>query len=283
MNIFKTSCFSDKKQFKKEFSLDSNQKKAYIRVMSTHSYKCIQLRKQPLTEHFYWMELTLSRPERRNAFHPQMIQELYHCAKELTLEDKNWDPQKKRSKRMVALVLKGKGKCFCAGADLEWMQSTVKYGKEENKRDAAQLFEMLQAIQQIPFPTIALVHGRVMGGGLGLMAACDFTLAESGTLFCFSEGRLGLVPAVISPFLLQKGLSHRFLPHVLTAREFDCVEAKSLGLLYSFAPGDFLEKGLEKLILSLQQTGPEALRENKKWLQHLPTSLGLKPGNSPLS
>ena len=238
--------------------------------MSTHSYQCLQLKKKPLTEHFYWMELTLSRPERRNAFHPQMIQELHDCAKELTSQDQSWDPTKKRSKRIVALVIRGEGKCFCAGADLEWMQSTVNYGVEKNKQDASKLFEMLQAIQQIPFPTIALVHGRVMGGGLGLMACCDFTLAESATLFCFSEGRLGLVPAVISPFLLQKGLSHCFLPHVLAAREFDCVEAKSLGLLYLFAPGDFLEEELQKLISSLQSSGPEALRESKKWLQKLP-------------
>ena len=177
----------------------------------------------------------------------------------------------KAKQRRTALVLKGEGECFCAGADIEWMQSTAHSSSIENKKDATQLFEMLSAIKQIPFPTLAIVHGKVMGGGLGLMSCCDFVLAERSTRFCFSEVRLGLVPAVISPFLLQRCPSHRLLPPILSARELNCKQAQELGLLDFFHSIEEVEREKEEILSALQAGGSQAIKEGKKWLQILPS------------
>ena len=129
----------------------------------------------------------LHRPEVRNAFNPEMISEITETF--LSLNSR---------KDLAAVVLQGEGKAFCAGADLSWMQEMVNFSKEQNLSDSKKLFEMFDAIFSCELPVVALAQGSVFGGALGLLACCDYVIAEIGTQFCFSEVKLGLAPATVS-------------------------------------------------------------------------------------
>ena len=152
--------------------------------------------------------LELSRPEKQNALNPEFISELTEVF------------QKKLSPDVVCVVLSAKGKSFCAGADLDYMKSMVKFSFEENVRDAGLLFDMFEVIYRCPLPTIAKASGYVMGGGLGLLSACDVVACESSTVLSFSEVRLGLVASVICPFVFRKLKSSHIRKWMLTGRRF---------------------------------------------------------------
>jgi methylglutaconyl-CoA hydratase len=159
-----------------------------------------------------------------------------------------------------AIVLEAEGKSFCAGADLNWMKKMVNYTFEENVNDAHALASMLKLIHDCPKPVIARVHGAAFGGGVGLVAACDMAIASEKATFCLSEVKLGLLPAVISPFVMEKigaGASRRYF---LTAERFSSAEALRIGLISEVVPDEAaLDAAIEKLLKAIQANGPEAV------------------------
>ena len=167
------------------------------------------------------VRVSLRRPERRNAMNLEMMNELRDCFSELHRDDEL---------RLIELV--GEGKCFCSGADLSWMKSGGAMTAQEASRDSESLMEMLRCVEATPQVLVAKVHGAVMGGGLGLIACCDEVVAQSDTRFRLPELRIGLIPAMISPFLFKKiGYSHG-LALCLSARPFSAQEAKEVGLVH---------------------------------------------------
>lgn len=204
--------------------------------------------------------VALNRPEKRNAFHPGMIGELTQVFKG-TVKDK----------RLRAILLTGEGTSFCSGGDLEWMKEMATYSKRENLADAKALFAMYWAIRSCPVPVVGKVFGHAFGGGAGLIAVCDIVAAESQTQFCFSEVKWGLVPAVISPFVVER-VSPAFVREwFLTAKVFTSAEALQGGLINrmgSMAEIDFYLEETFKLILN---SAPEAVRAAKKLHQSYST------------
>lgn len=202
--------------------------------------------------------LTLNRPEIRNAFDTVMIAELTGVFRALaTMTD------------VSIVVLKGEGKSFCSGADLTYMKEMAGYTLEENLRDAKALDEMFWTLRHVPQAVVAKLHGHVMGGALGLTALCDMAAAVDGTKFCFSENRLGLVPAVISPYVLEKmnpGAARRYM---LSAEVFGVWQAADAGLV-EFVGGDAeCDEFIATLTKNLSANGPEAVRTAKKLFREL--------------
>lgn len=201
----------------------------------------------------------LNRPELHNAFNDEMIQEIHEAFLQLSQ-----DPQ------VRAVILSSEGKSFCAGADLNWMQRMVDYSFEENVADAMKLSEMLKAIHDCPKPVIARVHGAAFGGGVGLVAACDMAVALGSATFCLSEVKLGLLPAVISPFVMEKIGASAARRYFLTAERFNAEEAKRIGLLSeTFATPQELERWIEEGIAALKANGPEAIAACKTLIQEV--------------
>lgn len=164
--------------------------------------------------------LTLNRPERRNAFNGQLIEELTDALE--TIEEQD-------TLRMV--ILRGAGKVFSAGADLDWMKAAQHWTREDNEADAMGLAVMLRKLAELPQMTLALVQGAAMGGGAGLVAACDIAVAMTGTKFSFSEVKLGLTPATISPFVIA-AIGPRWAKALfVTAETFDSAYAEKIGLV----------------------------------------------------
>lgn len=205
------------------------------------------------------LHLRLNRPDVRNAFNPEMIEELTKLF--LALE-------KRRDLRAVALA--GEGKAFCAGADLSWMKAMVNYSFEENRLDSQKLFAMFEAMALCPIPLLGLAHGSAFGGALGLLACCDFVIAEESTQFCFSEVKLGLAPAVISAFVLRKAGAGAVRPWMLSGQVFGAEEARRLGLVHEIVPNSEGSQSLLAALSSWIEAGPEAVRETKKLLNDLP-------------
>lgn len=198
-------------------------------------------------------EIRLNRPDKRNAFHPQMIRELTEA-----FEQANACTESK------LVFLTGEGPSFCAGADLGWMKSMVDYTFEENQKDSKELFKMFETAKNCRLPVIGKVHGHVMGGALGLVAICDMAAAVAGTKFCFSEARLGLVPAVISPFVLNKmnASKARFL--MITAELFQEQMAYDSGLVEFVGDEAQVDEYLSALVANIKKLGPQAVMETKK-------------------
>ena len=212
--------------------------------------------------------VTLNRPEVRNAFHPSMISELTEVFRELT----NRAGGAGRASAAVAspddgeiraVILRGAGKSFCSGADLGHMQSMASFTLEQNKQDADQLFEMFWAIRNCPYPIVGLVHGHVMGGALGLLALCDIAAAVDGTQFCFSEVKLGLAPAVISPFVLEKMNASHARRYLLTGEIFSSQVARESGLVQFSGDWTQVESFVSGIAKALGQNGAGAVRATK--------------------
>src|SRR5919108_4780297 len=164
--------------------------------------------------------ITLNRPEVRNAFDDALIAALAKAFAELDADSS-----------VRAVVLAGNGPAFCAGADLNWMKRMAGYGYDENLRDARALAEMLAALDRLPKPTIARVHGPVFAGGTGLVAACDIAVGTPEAKFCLSEAKLGLSPATISPYVMRAMGERIARRYFLTAEVFDAQEALRVGML----------------------------------------------------
>lgn len=203
--------------------------------------------------------VTLNRPERRNAFDDRLIAELAEVFGVL-----NADPS------IRAVILRGAGKSFCAGADLEWMGRMAGFSQAENLADAARAEEMFDAIAASPKVTIAAVHGAALGGGAGLTACCDVTIAIKGTMFAFSEVRLGIAPAIIAPYVIGKIGSGHARALFLTGRRFDSTEAHRIGLVQQVVEDDrALDNAVQATVDDVLQSGPLAIAATKSLMHDL--------------
>lgn len=201
--------------------------------------------------------LILNRPSKRNAFDDKIIYQLIEYLQRAEADN---------TVRMI--VIRGNGNHFCAGADIAWMQKAAQYSFEENQRDALKLAQLMQFLYQIKKPTITLVQGSVYGGGIGLVACSDIVLAAPSTQFCFSEVKLGLVPAVVGPYVIQAIGLRVAKRYMLTAEIFDANKAKDMGLIHEVIPDEDIDNYLVGIIQKLQNNGPMALRRTKEMLQH---------------
>ena len=199
--------------------------------------------------------VSLNRPEVHNAFNAELIGEL-----RATFRGFADDP----AEALRAVVLAGNGPSFCAGADVTWMRASLGLSKEQNEQDAMVMAEMFDAIDRCPAPVIARVHGAALGGGMGLCAVSDLVLAESGARFGFTETRLGILPAVISPFVIAKiGESHAraLFP---SGKRFDAVRAQRIGLVHEVFEGEgALDAAVDSAVDDLLAAGPTAARAAK--------------------
>ena len=191
--------------------------------------------------------VTLDRPEVRNAFDEVLIKKLLEAFVDVASDS-----------GIRVVVLAGNGPAFCAGADLNWMKRMAGYGRDENLADARALAEMLAALDRLPQPTIARVHGPAFAGGTGLVAACDIAIGTPEAKFCFSEAKLGLSPATISPYVMRaigERAAHRYF---LTAEVFGAEEALRIGMLSLLVPAADLDFRIDDLLKNLLAGGPQA-------------------------
>ncbi len=195
----------------------------------------------------------LDRPDVRNAMDDVVIGELTAAFERAVGDD-----------AVRAIVLGGRGSAFCAGGDLNWMKRARAFTPEQNRADSAQLARMLRTLHESPKPTVARVHGAAFAGGMGLVAACDVAVASADTRFCLSEVRLGLLPAMISPYVIRAIGERQARRYFLTAEVFDAAEARRIGLVHETCAPDALDAEVDALLARLLQGGPVALRESKR-------------------
>ncbi len=201
------------------------------------------------------LRVTLSRPERHNAFDAALI---------AALADAFADVGDAR-----CVVLAGEGRSFCAGADVEWQRASIDLSFDENVEDAMRLYRMLEAIESCPAPVVARVQGFALGGGSGLIACCDIAVAAPDAVFGYSEVRLGIIPAVISPFVIPRigpGATRRYF---LTGERFDAETALRIGLIHEVA--EDLDPAVAAIVEALLLGGPEAVRAAKQLVREQPT------------
>ena len=196
--------------------------------------------------------LTLNRPEVRNAFNEHVIAELTE-----------WTKSVPGSGARVA-VLAGAGKAFCAGADLTWMSKMVGYSREENERDAMAMSAMFNALDTLPIPLIGRVHGAALGGGTGLAAVCDIVVAADDAVFGFTEAKLGILPAVISPFAVRKIGISAARELFLTAARFSATRAHQLGLVHAVTSNAELDPAVDAYVRELLTSAPDAIAGAKR-------------------
>jgi methylglutaconyl-CoA hydratase len=201
--------------------------------------------------------ITLNRPERHNAFDDALIVELTEALRTMEADE---------SVRIV--VLAGAGASFCAGADLHWMKRMAGYSKDENLRDAMQMAALMRTLNHLRKPTIARVHGPAYGGGVGLVACCDIAIGSHAATFALSEVKLGLIPAVISPYVVA-AIGERYARrYFMTGERFDAGEAWRLGLIHDVAPDDNEMDGrLNDIVDAMLACGPVAQRESKELIR----------------
>lgn len=200
------------------------------------------------------LTVALARPEVHNAFNDALIAEMIELVESLSSRP-----------GVRVLVLRGEGRSFCAGADLNWMSRMVAYTREENVRDSALLAKMYELLDGAAVPVVGRIHGAAIGGGVGLVSVCDVAIAEEKTQFGLSEVKLGILPAVISPYVVAKiGVTHaRAL--FLTGERFGSDRALQAGLVHRVASGEEeLDRLVDETVRQLLSSGPEAVRECKR-------------------
>jgi enoyl-CoA hydratase/carnithine racemase len=200
------------------------------------------------------LRVTIAKPERRNAFDAALIAELTEAFSDVG------DAR--------AVVLAGDGPSFCAGADVEWQRASVDLTYEENVEDALRLYRMLDAIDACPAPVVARVQGFALGGGSGVVACADVVVAAPDAVFGFTEVRLGIVPAVISPFVLPRIGSGAARRYFLTGERLDADTALRIGLVHEVA--EELDAAVERVVGHLLAAGPQAAREAKRLVREPP-------------
>lgn len=197
--------------------------------------------------------LTLDRQDKHNAFDEHVIATLTATFKKLQADTS-----------IRALVLRANGRNFSAGADLDWMKRMAAYSHEENIRDANALAEMLHCLNYLPFPSIARVQGAAMGGGAGLVCCCDIAIAASGASFAFSEVKLGLIPATISPYVLQSIGAQAARRYFLSAERFNAQRALLLGMVSEVVEEEKLDNRVDELVNIILANSAEAVRAAKQ-------------------
>jgi methylglutaconyl-CoA hydratase len=197
--------------------------------------------------------LTLNRPERHNAFDSHLIEQLRTRFGEID-EDA----------AIRVVVLTGAGKSFSSGADLEWMRGMARYDETTNRKDAQQLADMLQAFNDLSKLTVASVNGVAFGGAIGLIACCDIAIANRRAAFALTEVRLGLAPAVISPYVIAAIGTRQARRFFLTGERINADEAQRIGLVHQVVDEDALAEAVNKQVEFLLHGGPNALKECKR-------------------
>ncbi|HKV97955.1 MAG TPA: enoyl-CoA hydratase/isomerase family protein [Gammaproteobacteria bacterium] len=197
--------------------------------------------------------LTLNRPEKHNAFDAALIAELMQKLARLNNDSGTH-----------IVILTGAGKSFSAGADLNWMRSMAKFSETENIEDALKLAELMDVLNTLRKPTVARVNGAVYGGGVGLVACCDIAIASESAKFCLSEVRLGLVPSVISPYVISAIGAHQARRYFLTAEAFDARQARAINLVHEVVPAEQLDAAVEREVAMLLKGGAKALTASKE-------------------
>ncbi len=200
----------------------------------------------------------LNRPDVRNAFDGLMVTELRKTLFDLGTVD-----------GVRAIVLGGRGRAFCAGGDLQWMKAAANFSREENLREAQALADLFFTVYNSPKPIVARVHGSALGGGAGLVAACDIPVAALGTQFGFTEVRLGIIPAVISPYVLGKIGESAARELFLTGERFEAVRAVEIGLVRAAVPLEDLDAVVEGRVRELLLAGPRAIGEAKALIREV--------------
>jgi methylglutaconyl-CoA hydratase len=200
------------------------------------------------------LRVTLAKPERRNAFDAELIAQLREAFADVG------------DARVV--LLSGEGESFCAGADIEWQRSAIDLSFDENADDAMRLFAMMKAIDDCPAPVVARIQGYALGGGSGLAAAVDIGIAAEDAVFGFSEVKLGIIPAVISPFVLPKIGDSAARRYFLTGERFDAQTALRIGLVHGVASE--LDGAVERVVGELLTSGPQAARQAKRLIRMRP-------------
>jgi methylglutaconyl-CoA hydratase len=203
--------------------------------------------------------VTLNRPEIHNAFNETMIGELLELYKEIG-----------DMANVRVVVITGEGKSFCAGADLNWMGGVIKYSYEQNLNESLQLAELFYTMYSLPKPTIAMVNGAAIGGGAGMVAVNDFVIASELARFSFSEVKLGLVPACISPYVIRRVGENRSRELFLSGERIDAHKAFNFGFVNQVVTPDELEPAVNQLIDQLLSSGPHALEICKDLLEKVP-------------
>lgn len=215
--------------------------------MSTYTHVTVERRQQDKIA-----IVTMRRPEVHNAFNTQLIQDLHTAFTELSTDT-----------QLHAVILTGDGPSFSAGADLNMMKASASFTQEQNLNDALRLADVFDAINSFPCPVVARVNGTAMGGGLGLLAACDIVIAVEGARLAFSEVKLGIAPAIISPYVVRKiGETHARMLFV-TGERFSAARAKEIGLVHIVTTPEELDTAVEKTVRELLSSGPQAIRACK--------------------
>jgi methylglutaconyl-CoA hydratase len=202
--------------------------------------------------------LTLNRPEVHNAFDDQLIARLTHELRDL---------EHQAGVRVV--VIAAEGKSFCAGADLNWMKRVARYSEAENIRDAIALAGLMRTLNTLTKPTIARVQGAAFGGGVGVVACCDTAIASAAAVFCLSEVRLGLIPAVISPYVVAAMGERSARRYFLSGERFDAQEALRIGLVHSVVAEEQLDASVSRITDELLKCGPKAIAAAKDLIAHV--------------
>jgi len=199
--------------------------------------------------------ITLDRPQQHNAFDDEMITGLIGVLESIEEDE------------LVRLVvLSGAGKSFSSGADLNWMRRMADFDEQRNRADARQLADLMYRLNHFPRPVVARVHGAAFGGGIGLIACCDIVVASSNTIFCLAEVRLGLAPAVISPYVINKIGESASRRYMLTAERFEASDAQRMGLVHEIVAESELDARVERLLEDLLRGGTCAQAATKQLL-----------------
>jgi methylglutaconyl-CoA hydratase len=196
--------------------------------------------------------ITLNKPERHNAFDDALIGELARAFRDAAT-----------APGVRAVVLDSTGKSFSAGADLDWMKRMAAYSGDENVADAMALSDMLEAMDSCPRPVIGVVQGPAYGGGVGLAACCDLVVAAEGASFCLSEVKLGIIPAVISPYVVRAMGGRQARRYAVTAETFSAAQAKEYGLVHEVVPAQSLAEVRDKWLARVKGNGPQAMAAAK--------------------
>ncbi|MBI2829430.1 MAG: enoyl-CoA hydratase/isomerase family protein [Acidobacteria bacterium] len=217
------------------------------------AHQFIQTRREGPIEY-----LTLNRPEVRNAFNEDMIQELTA-----------WAAAVEADKEVRVVVLAGAGSAFCAGADLTWMARMASHTPAENVRDATTMARMYSTIDRLPIPLIGRVHGAALGGGAGLAAVCDIVVADEHASFGFTEVKFGILPAIVSPYVLAKIGASAARELFLTGMRFGAERAREIGLVHAVVAADQMDRRVAGYVREILSAAPEAVAAAKALLKQV--------------